>query len=289
MDTSQNRPGNTDADPRQNQPDEEGVEGRRNFLLGLTLFLAGGVNFALEGNADAAEATPEKLYDVDIPRLRATLRNTGVLALTHNGESEMENEYWRIAGDAKLGPVTRHGQGKNPKNQSFAIKRCPLRIITGTNSAGQDITQDVESINWTVIDVTKGDASKEAKRVIGSRKYGLILCAGHVSDIPEIAKLSGKFCAPESLLMLGGCRTAPMIRDFYRPKRLVTGSNDGIGTELFTHFTKVTAATLLGNQFSTWEEYFRNMQQRYSYEMQRRPDTYIFPGNPNYAAYTKKR
>lgn len=258
---------------------------RRRFLT----ILGGSILCCGLGGVRTAEAAAESIYEVDIPRLRETVRKNGVLALTHNGESEMENEFWRVAGNEALGPIVNHVGGKNPKRYKAAKKQCHLKIITGVDNAGQDIIKDIGTIDWTVVDATGGKLSKEANGLIGNRKFGLILCAGHVYDISKLATLSSSLCSKESLLLLGGCNTASMIPDLYRPNRLVAGAEVGIGTETFTHLTKVTAASLIGKQFTTWEEYFRNLQQNYSYELQRNPECYVFPGNPIYREYTRHR
>lgn len=242
---------------------------RRTFGIRALMIAAGCM-------ARIPEAEAQEVYGVNMPRLRETLLQNGILVLTHNGAGSMEDEFTRVAGNMPLGPITQRFGKK------IAKKRCQLKIITGTDSQGRDVTKEIETIDVTVVDATGGVLPENIHAVIGNKKFGLILCAGHVYDIEKLANLSDGFRARESLLLLGGCRTAPMIAKYHRPNRLVAGSYDGIGTETFTHLAKTTAASIVGQQCSTWPEYFTNMQRNYSYELQRKPDTYIFPGNPRY-------
>lgn len=222
------------------------------------------------------EAEAKEVYGVNISRLRETLLQNGILVLTHNGVSAAEDEFTRVAGNMPLGPITKRFGKK------VAKKRCPLKIIAGVDSQGRDVTKEIETIDVTVVDATGGVLPGNLGAVIGDKKFGLILCAGHIHDIEKLADLSDQFRARESLLLLGGCRAASLIAKYHRPNRLVAGSYDGISTETFTHLTKTTAASIVGKQCNTWPEYFTNMQRNYSFELQRRPGTYIFPGNPRY-------
>ena len=230
------------------------------------------------------EISEADLYKVDIPRLRENLLRTGILVLTHNGDSELENEFKRIVESAReLGPVIKRFGSKIVK------KRCQPKIITGQDANGNDITENVTPIDCFVVDATDGVLPSNIGDVLRNRKFGLILCAGHVYDIETLANLSDQFRADESFLMLGGCRTADMIGQFHLPTRLVAGTTDSLHTETFTHLAKVSAATIIGRQCNTWPEFFRNLQANYSYELQREPDVYIFPGNPMYVRYVQSR
>lgn len=228
------------------------------------------------------EINESEIYKVSIPRLRETLLRTGILVLTHNGSSDRENEFRRVVDTPELGLVS---QRFGPR---IAKKQCRPKIITGLDAGGNDKIQDVTPIDCFVVDATGGVLPSNISHVLGNKKFGLILCAGHVHDIESLARLSDQFRDEESMLLLGGCRTASMIGKFHKPQRLVAGTNASLHTETFTHLTKVTAATLIGRQFSTWPEYFRNLQINYSYELQREPGTYIFPGNPLYPGYAQR-
>lgn len=253
---------------------------RRDFgkkLLGVL----GGIYMLGQGHD--VEAVETNIYGVNMHRLQEKLRTTGVLSLTHNGASEAENEFWRVAGDPRLGTIVEHIGGANLKKSKVIKKQCPLnKNTTGAGHNGADLTEGIGSIDWWIVDATGGVISPEAKRAIAGKKFGLIHCAGHIFDIEKLTTLSEQFHADESLLMLGGCRGAELVRKLHRPKRLVAGSFDGIGTEMFTQLTKVSAASIVGGQCGTWPEYFANLQRNYSLQMQRRPDVYMFPGNPRY-------
>lgn len=233
------------------------------------------------------EYTPETVnFDVNIDRLREGIIRNGVLVLTHNGlrggqVGYGENEFYRIVqkqeGSDSLGRNTRVW----PR---VVKKECSPRII---DEYGQ--LQNTEpNVDVYVVDGTQGVQNaitkEELQRILGGKKFGLILVAGHVYDIEKLLELSKAVRADESYTLMGGCRTADFIPAHFEPNHILAGSVHGIGTEAYTHFTRMSMGALLGRQFNSWEEYFRIMG-RYSDHT----NDHILPGHPQYWRYLNRQ
>ncbi len=265
---------------------------------------------ARPGRGQSTEIVDENnLYQVDIEKLRENILRNGVLVLTHNGMDGVnvkpgEDEYYRISeaqsGSSSLGRNTQRGYLQTTKK---------LSGIQGINSNGEVITINgnvtVHVIDMSYLkreemrEVSRGDcgdthpqyckySQEEAidylEGQFGNKKFGLILVAGHVFNIEELIEVSKHFRAPESLTLLGGCRTAQFIPGNFRNNALMAGSSVGIATERYTHLMRSTIAAILGRQFGRWEDYPRIMA-RYSGNI----GTEILPGSASYRSYIPRR